>query len=73
MALTPAMQPKLVVGDRAEKVGGSFQALGTIVAQFYTLDKQERYVFEFDNPAGMLHIYGPSQLEKAKLISNLTK
>lgn len=66
-------QPKFKVGDRAEKVGGSFQARGTIVAQFYTLEQLERYVFEFEIPAGMLHIYGPSQLEHATGIVNLTE
>jgi hypothetical protein len=52
--------------DRVEKVGGSFQATGVIVAAFKTLDGQERYVFEFDVPKGMLHIYGPGQLEYPK-------
>lgn len=70
MGRTLVTQPKFKVGDCAEKVGGSFQARGTIVSQFYTLDKLERYVFEFNTPAGMLHIYGPSQLEKAKTLSD---
>lgn len=49
--------------DKVEKVGGSYQATGTIVAAFTTLAGEERYVFEFDQPAGMLHIFGPNQLE----------
>ena len=51
------------VGARANKIGGSFQASGTVVGNFKTLAGEQRYVFEFDVPAGMLHIYGPSQLE----------
>lgn len=48
---------------RARKVGGSYQADGTIVAEFRTAAGELRYVFEFDQPAGMLHIFGPQQLE----------
>lgn len=51
------------VGTRANKIGGSFQASGVVVGNFKTLGGEQRYVFEFDVPAGMLHIYGPSQLE----------
>lgn len=54
---------KLQRGERAAKVGGAYQAEGTIVAAFRTTQGAERYVFEFDSPAGMLLIYGPSQLE----------
>lgn len=49
-------------GDRAEKVGGSYQTIGTVAASFTTLAGDRRYVFEFDTPAGMLHIFGPSQI-----------
>lgn len=52
----------LAVGQSARKVGGSYQAIGTVVAAFKTLAGETRYVFEFDTPAGMLHIFGPSQL-----------
>lgn len=50
---------------RAKKVGGSFQADGVIVSEFKTTSGKTRYVFEFTHPevAGMLHIYGPEQLE----------
>lgn len=51
------------VGTRALKVGGSFQASGTVVGNFKTLAGEQRYVFEFDVPAAMLHVYGPSQLQ----------
>lgn len=50
------------VGDRVLKTGGSYQAFGTIVAAFKTRDGSERYVFEFDLPPGMLHIFGPQNL-----------
>ncbi len=51
-------------GDRAEKVGGQYQALGTVVGAFHTTAGAARYVFEFDVPKGMLHIYTGAQLEK---------
>lgn len=54
------------VGTLAEKIGGSFQATGVIVGNFKTLEGAQRYVFEFDTPRGMLHIYGPAQLRSAK-------
>jgi hypothetical protein len=57
------MSEVLKVGQRARKIGGSYQALGTIVAEFKTLHGEQRYVFEFCKPRGMLHIFGPSQVE----------
>ena len=51
------------VGDLVYKVGGSYQCEGYIVAAFLTLSGEERYVFEFLNPKGMLHIFGPMNLE----------
>jgi len=53
----------LTPGQRAQKIGGSYQATGTIVGAFTTLKGFQRYVFEFDEPAGMLHIFGPEQVE----------
>lgn len=50
---------------RAKKIGGSYQAEGTIVSTFATLAGETRHVFEFDQPAGMLHIFGPGQVEIA--------
>lgn len=47
---------------RAAKVGGSYQAEGTVVAEFKTLAGLPRCVFEFDTPRGMLHIFSPEQL-----------
>lgn len=57
------MNSPLIVGARANKVGGSFKASGTVVGNFKTLAGEQRYVFEFDVPKAMLHIYRPSQLE----------
>ena len=54
------------VGQRVRKVKGSYQATGTIVAAWIELDGLYRYVFRFDNPAGLLHIFGQSNLESAE-------
>lgn len=51
------------VGERVRKVGGSYEATGTVVAAFKTLSGKQRYVFEFDEFAGMLHIFNHDQLE----------
>lgn len=56
---------KFKVNDKVKKVGGSYQAEGIIVAAFLTTDGFERYVFEFINPHGMLHIFNEKQLENA--------
>lgn len=50
---------------RAEKIGGSYQATGWIVAIFETTQGERRYVFEFDEPKGMLHIFNQSQIKLA--------
>lgn len=47
---------------RAEKIGGSYQASGWIVSIFHTTAGETRYVFEFDEPKGMLHIFSPGQV-----------
>ena len=57
---------KFKVGDRVRKIGGSYQAAGWIVLAGHTRDGLERYVFEFEMPRGLLHIYGPDQLEFAE-------
>lgn len=48
---------------RAEKIGGNYQAKGWIVAMFKTTAGLTRYVFEFDEPKGMLHIFTPEQVK----------
>ena len=57
------MNDELEVGDFARKVGGSYQATGIIKAKFKADDGSVRYVFRFDNPAGLLHIFNGKQLE----------
>ena len=57
-------EPMLQVGQRARKIGGNFQADGRIEAAWVSPDDgKPRYVFRFDVPAGMLHIYTGAQLE----------
>ena len=60
---------KFVTGDRVRKIGGSYQATGEIKAAFLADDGTARYVFRFDKPAGLLHIFNDGQLEKINKIS----
>jgi rubredoxin len=60
-------ETKFKPGDRVKKVGGSYQATGTIKAAFLADDGSSRYVFRFDVPAGMLHIMGDANLEAEEL------
>ncbi len=39
------------------------QAAGHVVATFKTRSGAVRHVFEFDQPAGMLHIFNSEQIE----------
>lgn len=57
---------KFRVGDHVKKVGGSYQADGIIVGVAVTTQQQVRYVFEFKDYPGMLHIFNESQLEYEK-------
>lgn len=50
-------------GQRAVKVGGSYQAAGVIMSVFPADDGTPRYVFRFDNPPGLLHIFSDKNLE----------
>lgn len=50
------------LGDRVVKLGGSYTAIGTVVGLITTRAGLRRYVFEFDQPAGMLHIFNGDQL-----------
>lgn len=61
--VVPIVEAPLAVGDRALKIGGSFTASGVIVAAFETTEGAQRYVFEFETPKGMLHLYSANQLE----------
>lgn len=59
----PPVADRFKVGDRARKVGGSCQATGTIRVVFLTRNGEQRFVFEFDELPGLLHIFGPAQIE----------
>lgn len=48
---------------RGRKIGGKYQATGFIVSLFQTTAGDERCVFEFDYPAGMLHVFTTEQVE----------
>lgn len=49
--------------ELVRKVGGSYQATGTIKASFRADDGSWRYVFRFNNPPGLLHIFNEKQIE----------
>jgi hypothetical protein len=55
---------KFKVGDVVKKIGGTYQADGIIVGIAVTTRSDVRYVFEFLDYPGMLHIFNGSQLEK---------
>lgn len=48
----------------ARKVSGAYQANGNVVSEFQTIAGNDRVVFEFSEPSGMLHIFNPSQIER---------
>lgn len=50
-------------GDHVRKVGGTYQAEGYIVGIAVTTTGDVRYVFEFEQFPGMLHIFNEGQLE----------
>ncbi len=57
------MQP----GTRARKVGGKFEANGTIVAAWVDPDDgKPRYAFRFDFPAGMTRSYTAEQVRERR-------
>ena len=56
-------QMKFKQGDRVVKVTGDYSIKGTVVAAFETRKGKERYVVDADVPPGLLHIYGPQNLE----------
>jgi len=63
MSEQPAIYSKFQVGDLVRKVGGTYQADGIIVGIAVTTRGDIRYVFEFKDYPGMLHIFNGSQLE----------
>jgi hypothetical protein len=50
-------------GDLVKKIGGTYQADGIIVGIAVTTKGDVRYVFEFEQFPGMLHIFNEGQLE----------
>lgn len=52
---------KFKVGAPVEKIGGSYTATGTVLARFRADDGSPRYVFRFNNPRGLLHIFNETQ------------
>lgn len=61
----PTAERQLQTGTKTRKVGGSYEATGEIRAVFATRAGLVRYVFEFDEPKGLLHIFNENQLEAA--------
>lgn len=54
------------VTRRAKKVGGTFQAMGYVLSLFHTTYGEARYVFELDDPKGVLRTYSPVEIEFIK-------
>lgn len=54
---------KFSEGDLVRKIGGTYQAEGIIVGIAVTTKGDVRYVFEFEQFPGMLHIFNESQME----------
>ena len=50
-------------GDPVRKVGGTYEADGFVVGVAVTSRGDVRYVFEFVEPAGMLHTFNEGQLQ----------
>ena len=55
---------KFQIGDSVRKSGGTYEADGIIVGGAITTRGDVRYVFEFKQFPGMLHIFNEDQLEK---------
>ena len=55
---------KFKVGDPVRKIKGNYQANGEIRAAFVNKAGEPRYVFEFADLPGMLHIFNENQLER---------
>jgi hypothetical protein len=59
---------KFIEGDRVRKVGGTYQAEGIIVGIAITTTGDVRYVFEFEQFPGMLHIFNEGQLQHRQVL-----
>lgn len=56
------MTVNMPLPQRARKTGGNYQADGWVVGAFMTRAGLLRYVFEFEQIPGMLHIFTPEQI-----------
>lgn len=54
---------KFHIGQRVRVKDQPYHALGRIVARWMS-ETGERYVFEFDTPRGLVHIFNAAQLEE---------
>lgn len=63
MSEETAIYSKFKRGDHVRKIGGTYQADGIIVGIALTTNGDVRYVFEFKQYPGMLHIFNEGQLE----------
>jgi len=69
MTTIDIQETKFQVGDLVNKVGGTYEATGLIVGTAITTRGDLRYVFEFLDYPGMLHIFNEGQLEHAHEIT----
>lgn len=60
--------PKFHVGQRVFKATGEYQAFGTIVAVGRTSTGTLLYMFEFDIPRGMVHVFREHQLQETQML-----
>jgi hypothetical protein len=56
------------VGDRVEKYKGGYSATGTVIGVGKTLAGKVRYMVEYDNPAGLIHIHSDNDLRAIHLV-----
>ena len=63
MTTTDLPELKFREGDYVRKTGGTYEADGIIVGIAVTTRGDVRYVFEFEQFPGMLHIFNEGQLQ----------
>jgi len=71
--LGAAVFMKFKPGDPVRKIKGGYQANGEIRAAFTNKAGDPRYVFEFADLPGMLHIFNENQLERGHDTALLSK
>ena len=50
-------------GTRRAKSAAAIRQQEPSAPCFITRDEEQRFVFDFDEPPGLLHIFGPAQIE----------